>query len=127
MVELDSLNKSILDNLHEGAYILDNNKVITYWNKGAERITGYTFNDVAGKCCKDNILMHLNGQGENLCNGHCPVSKTLLTGLIQTSDVYLLHKEGYRVPVSISVIPVRNSAGYITSAIQFFVDNSSDS
>jgi len=123
MFELDALNRSILDNIHEGAYILDNNKIITYWNKSAERITGYTFNEVVGKCCKDDVLTHFNEQGVNLCNGLCPVSMTLSTGVIETCDAYLSHKEGYSVPVSISVIPVKNAAGHTISAIQIFTDN----
>ena len=124
MMELDSLNKSILDNMHEGAYMLDNNKVITYWNKGAEKITGYTFNEVVGKCCKDNVLAHSDEQNHKLCDGRCLVSKALLTGLVQEGTGYLSHKGGYSVPVSMSVVPVKNSAGHIISAIQFFKDDS---
>ena len=36
--------KEIIDNLHDGVYFVDRDRVITYWNKGAERITGYSAN-----------------------------------------------------------------------------------
>ncbi|HEX7541873.1 MAG TPA: PAS domain-containing protein [Anaerolineales bacterium] len=33
--------KDILDNLYDGVYFVDPERRITYWNNGAERITGY--------------------------------------------------------------------------------------
>jgi PAS domain-containing protein len=33
--------KDIIDNLYDGVYFVDRERVITYWNKGAER-TGTT-------------------------------------------------------------------------------------
>jgi PAS domain S-box-containing protein len=41
----------LLDNLNEGVYLLDRNRRITYWNKGAEKLTGYTRSEVLGKSC----------------------------------------------------------------------------
>ena len=32
--------KELLDNLSDGVYFVDGERRITYWNKGAERITG---------------------------------------------------------------------------------------
>ncbi len=124
MLELDLLNKNILDNIYEGAYILDNNKIITYWNKSAERITGYTGVEVLGKCCKDNVLSHVDSREQVLCNNRCPVSKALNSGDIQEKHIYLHHKEGYDVAVSIRVIPIKNSMGSVISALQFFTDDS---
>lgn len=34
--------KNIIDNLYDGVYFVDRDRIITYWNKGAERITGYS-------------------------------------------------------------------------------------
>lgn len=36
----------ILDHLNEGAYIIDKDRKITYWNKAAEDITGFKFKEV---------------------------------------------------------------------------------
>ena len=34
--------KTILDSLSDGVYFVDQDRCITYWNRGAERISGYT-------------------------------------------------------------------------------------
>ncbi len=52
----DAFYKMLLDNLYDGVYFVDPLRTITYWNKGAERITGYTAAEVIGKRCADNIL-----------------------------------------------------------------------
>ena len=33
--------RELLDNLNDGVYFVDRDRRITYWSKGAERITGY--------------------------------------------------------------------------------------
>jgi PAS domain S-box-containing protein len=41
--------RELLDNLYDGVFFVDSNKTITYWNRAAENITGYTCEDVVGK------------------------------------------------------------------------------
>ena len=56
--------KSLLDNLYDGVYFVDRDRRITYWNKGAERITGYAAAEVLGKsknnrdCCCFRTYIH---------------------------------------------------------------------
>ncbi|MFC1461815.1 PAS domain-containing protein [Verrucomicrobiota bacterium] len=44
-----------IKNKHDGLYFIDRDRVITYWNKAAERISGFTADEVVGKSCADNI------------------------------------------------------------------------
>lgn len=123
----DGFCMNILDSLYEGAYILDRNRKITYWNKGAERITGFSSAEVVGKCCGDNILTHINGEGANICREICPVAETIAQGIVHEDELYLHHKYGSRVPVSVRVTPMRNSKGEITGAVEVFTDRSARS
>ena len=50
------LYRTLLDNTYEGIYFVDAARKITFWNKGAERITGFTAAEVIGSFCYDNIL-----------------------------------------------------------------------
>lgn len=115
----------ILDNLYDGVYLVDGERRITYWNKGAERITGYLREEVEGRCCSDNILNHTDGQGGELCQTGCPISATLKDGGFRQNEVFLRHKEGHRLPVFIRVAPVTDTAGAIVGAVEVFSDNSS--
>ncbi|MFH2068979.1 MAG: sensor domain-containing diguanylate cyclase [Candidatus Omnitrophota bacterium] len=114
--------KSVLDNLSEGVYFVDRERMISYWNKGAERITGYRSGEVVGSFCRDNILNHVDGQGVELCLELCPLAKTILDGTNQEAEIYLKHKDGHRVPVFVRGVPLRNSKGAIVGAVEIFRD-----
>lgn len=120
------LNNNMLENLLEGAYILNANRIITYWNKAAEKITGYLGEEVIGKGCKDNILVHIDENGESLCKNRCPASKSLNDSKIAEANVYLHHKEGHRVYVTVRVIPIKDNQGQVMGMIEFFVPNNSN-
>ncbi|MCX7821471.1 MAG: sensor domain-containing diguanylate cyclase, partial [Brevinematales bacterium] len=93
--------KKVLDNLWEGAYILDNDRKIVYWNRAAENITGFKSDEVIGNNCSDNILCHMDEKGKELCIGSCPMVD-ILKGIEKIeANVFLHHKIGYRIPVRV--------------------------
>jgi len=114
--------KNVLEELHDGLYILDRERVIRYWNRAAERITGFSASEVLGKPCSADILTHMDAEGNNLCQGDCPVSEVLKTGRNTDAEVYLHHKEGHRKPVSVRVSPMRDEQGHIVGAVELFTD-----
>lgn len=117
------LYKEILDNLYDGVYFVDRDRRITYWNKGAQRITGYRAEEVVGRRCADNVLTHVDAGGNLLCDGCCPVSDTLKDGKYRSADVFLLHSDGHRIPISVRVAPIRDDKGSIIGAVEIFTDN----
>ena len=121
----DGFFRGILDSLQDGVYFVDVNKRITYWNKGAERITGYRSSEAVGTSCSDKLLVHIDDNGVNLCKAGCPLAQTLLDGRVRETEAYLQHKDGHRLPVFIRVSPLRDSSGQIVGAVETFSDNSS--
>lgn len=116
--------KILVDSLYDGVYFVDSERRITFWNKAAERLTGYTAEEVQNHFCHNNILDHIDSEGNQLCQGGCPLAKTLNDGKLRERDVFLRHKRGHRMPVSVRVSPVRDSEGNIIGAIEVFSDNS---
>jgi diguanylate cyclase (GGDEF)-like protein/PAS domain S-box-containing protein len=114
---------SVLDNLHDGVYLVDRERRITYWNPGAERIAGYSAAEVVGRRCHDGILIHIDAQGVNLCETRCPLAQTLADGRFRETKAYLRHKVGFRLPVSIRVIPLPDGNGVLRGAAEVFSDN----
>jgi len=112
----------IVENLHDGLYFVDKNRVITYWNKAAERITGFTEEEVVGTACSDDILTHVDCDGNNLCKNMCPIAATLLDGELREQEVYLHHKNGHRVPVLVRVSSLTDNNGEIIGGIELFTD-----
>lgn len=113
----------ILVNTYEGIYFVDNSRQITFWNGGAERITGYLAGDVIGKRCSDNLLIHVDQNGKSLCLDGCPLQCSMQDGMIREAKVFLHHKDGHRVPVTVRSIPVRED-DKIVGAVELFIDDS---
>lgn len=120
----DDLYKRILDSLYDGVYLVDLDRRTTYWNSGAERITGYRPDEAVGRRCQDNFLVHLDDRGNSLCLNGCPLSSTMANGQPLEVEVYLQHKDGYRVPISVRAAPIRDGTGRVVGAVEVFSDNS---
>ncbi len=116
--------ENLLENIYDGVYFVNQSKQITLWNRGAEKITGFTKSEVMGRCCANNILRHINDNGDELCIKGCPLDRTLTDGKIRSTDIYLHHKEGHRLPVSVRVSPIKDKNNMIIGAIEIFSDNS---
>lgn len=121
----DNFYQSLLENLHDGVYYVDRSRRIQYWNRAAEELTGFSAEEVTGHCCADNILRHVNYRGEPLCRSACPLSLSMRTGENQSAEVFLHHKEGHRVHVSVRIAPIRDADDNIIGAVEIFNDNTS--
>ncbi len=123
-LDTDSYNR-IFDNLHDGLYFVDMNRTIRYWNKGAERISGYTADEVVGRSCSDNILTHVDSDGNSLCLGLCPLGATIADGNAREAEIFMHHKDGHRVPVSTRVTAITDRNGNVIGGAELFTDISS--
>jgi diguanylate cyclase (GGDEF)-like protein/PAS domain S-box-containing protein len=126
LFQSDKLFRTLLDNLHEGVYFTDTQRHIRYWNKGAERISGFSMDEVLGRCCSDNILMHTDLDGKPLCYGVCPLAATMADGEHRTAKVFLHHKQGHRVPVLTTTAAITDDTGRIVGGLETFHDVASE-
>jgi diguanylate cyclase (GGDEF)-like protein/PAS domain S-box-containing protein len=107
----------------DGVYYLDVNRQILQWNSGAERISGYAASEVVGKRCYDNILKHVDQDGNELCFGGCPMAATIVDGQPRETKVFLHHRDGHRVPIKVRAVAVRDERGTIVGAVEVFTDS----
>ena len=117
-----SFHKKLLDSLHDGVYFVDRSRRITYWNHGAERLTGYASTEAVNRPCFDNFLGHVDDEGVALCLERCPLEATIDDGQPREAEVYLRHKLGHRIPVCIRTAPIHGPSGEITGAVEIFGD-----
>jgi len=120
--ELSSFHAKLLESIFDGVYVVDAERRITYWNRGAESLTGYSADEAVRRYCYDNFLGHVDEKGCALCTNGCPLSATLLDGRRREADVFLRHKLGHRVPVCVRVAPITNRSGQIVGAVEVFND-----
>ncbi len=116
--------KVLLDELYDGVYFVDTERRIRYWNKAAEELSGYSSAAMVGRFCYDKILCHTDDSGRELCQNDCPLQKSMDRREKCKADVYLKHKQGHRVSVSVRVAPITDN-GEVVGAIEVFLDNSS--
>ena len=112
----------IIDNLYDGLYFVNRDRIITYWNKAAERISGYAANEVVGRSCSDNILTHVDDEGRSLCTGMCPLAATIADKTLRSAEVYMHHKDGHRIPIFVRVTPLTDAEGNVIGGIELFTD-----
>lgn len=124
MTEENNFYRDLIDNLADGIYFIDRERKITYWNKGAEHITGYPGAKVVGHYCYDNLLNHVNIDGELLCKNKCPLVTCMENDSIVSADVYLRHADGHRVPIKVRASPMRDPDGKIIGAVETFSNES---
>jgi diguanylate cyclase (GGDEF)-like protein/PAS domain S-box-containing protein len=97
---IDGAFRHILDAISDGVYVVGPDHTIVYWSAGAARITGYAPEDVVGRRCDEEILVHTDLSGTRLCVSGCPLHDCIDTGREHTiREVFLRRKDGERLAV----------------------------
>lgn len=95
----------ILNNISDGVYYINNSREIEYWNKGAEILTGYTFEEMKGKKY-DEALSFVNESGTKLSAYEYPSTLCLQSGRSAVKSLYLIDKNNKKRYIEESVSPV---------------------
>ena len=122
-MQKERLYLGIINNLQDGVYFVDTDRNIRFWNKAAEEITGYTAEEIVGKQCLSSNLNHIDEQGRPLCNIGCPLFSTIIDGRQRIANVFVRHKAGYRIPITVNIFPVYDDET-IVGAAEVFTKNS---
>jgi PAS domain S-box-containing protein len=117
-----NVSQEVLDSIFDGVYIVNPQRQIVFWNKGAEQITGHAKAAVTGHWCGDNILNHIDENGILLCQGACPILKAFRDKQPILVKVYPRHRDGHRFPVETHVSVIRDDTGEVIGAIEVFRD-----
>lgn len=112
----------LMSSLDSGVYFVDRNRRIFFWNKAAEFLTGYSGERVIGSSCSENILRHISAEGVELCVQGCPLAGTIIDGRVRRTEVYMHHRNGHRLPVTVWAAPLTDASGQTIGAIEMFTD-----
>jgi len=112
--------QELLDQISDGVYFVTRNRRITYWNRGAQQITGYGADEVLGHSCSEGILRHIDDTGRQLCLHGCPLAAVMKDGQPREASVYLHHKDGHRLPVTVRGQALRSPDGEVEGSVEVF-------
>ena len=108
--------ETILDSVADGVFTINLEREITSFNRAAEHITGVKREQALGQKCFD--VFHAN-----ICQGRCPMEKTLETGASQIDlPVSILNIRGETVPISVSTAVLKNERGETVGGVETFRD-----
>ncbi len=114
--------RTVLECLPTAVYIVDRERRIVFWNDGCERLTGHLRHEVIGRSCSAGHLMHCDENHDLLCGVACPLLETMRDGRPLEADLYLLHRDGYRLPIHAQAVAVRDEHGAIIGACECFTE-----
>jgi len=123
-IEDPDFHEAILESLHDGVCLVDKEGYIIYWNRGAERITGFLRHEVIGRRCGPELWGHYSGPGEESSSNRCPLAEALAGGKPRRQDLALRHKRGYSLPARVRVAPIHNRDGGVVGAVAVFEETS---
>lgn len=113
---------ALLDQMHEGISFVDRDHRITYWSKGAMKLTGFAPEEASTRYCQHNFLCEFDEKGERLCTTRCPIGATIADGQPREGVLFLSHKAGHRAPMHVRVAPVFEGNS-ILGSMQIFTND----
>ena len=107
---------AIVQSAHDGIVSKSLDGVVRSWNQSAERLFGYTAEDMIGR----NITTIIP---EDRLDEEVLIQSRIRKGeQVERYETLRVHKDGHTVPVSLTVSPVRDSAGRIVGASKIVQD-----
>jgi PAS domain S-box-containing protein len=106
----------ILDSVADGVFTIDERGEITFLNRAAEEITGFTKEEALGHNCFDIFRA-------NICQTNCALKETIRTGReIINLPINIINKDGREIPISVSTAVLRDERGNIIGGVETFRD-----
>jgi PAS domain S-box-containing protein len=108
--------KIILDNLEVGIFTVDRSGHITFFNKEAEKISGYNRREILGEPCTTIF----EGEGAQEV---CLLKDTIVDGISRNSGQgEMTTRDGVTIPIRANYMALRNEKGTVVGGLTTFHD-----
>ena len=107
---------TILDSVADGVFTVDEQMRISWFNRAAEEITGFSREEALGQSCCEIFRT-------NVCFSHCPVREALASNRdVINREVDIIDKNNREVPISVSASVLRDAEGKPVGGVETFRD-----
>lgn len=110
----------LIANTTDGVYAVDETHKIILWNEAAQRILGYSAEEVLGKPCFE-LIAGRDERGNLVCSGGCADMVQARAGfLVPSRDLLCQTKAGNQVWLNVTNIPVPSELGGLSTVVHIF-------
>ena len=110
------LQQLALNSMADGVFTVDQNWIITSFNRAAELITGWPATRAIGQRCSE--VFH-----SSICGKSCAIAESMYTGrAVANRSITISTQEGEKIPISISASPLVDLDGNIIGGVETFRD-----
>jgi PAS domain S-box-containing protein len=107
---------AIINSIADGVVTLSRDLTVTSFNRSAERITGYTAEEVVGRPCRE--IFKSRG-----CESACPVRELMHSDKsVVEVEMDIASRDGSLIPVSVSAALLKDENGNAVGAVESFRD-----
>jgi len=111
--------RTILNNLGDGVYLLDLHGRITYLNATGEQLFGYSFTELENRSLHD-IVHHHRVDGSVLSPQECSMLINMKQQMVyQSDDEFFFRKNGRGFPASVNAVPLYESGELVGTVVCF--------
>ncbi len=112
----EKFSKIIFENIRDGVFTVNKDCIITSFNRAAEEITGFSRQEAKGQHCFDIFRTEV-------CHKQCALKDTLKSEEpVENARVTMITREGCETPINVSTTLLRDEAGVVIGAVEFFQD-----
>lgn len=115
---VDFLNQ-IIDTMAEGLFTLDDQGIITSWNKSMEKISGYSEQEAIGKSC---TLIECSKCFGKACPTGIKKCGVIQHGKTEAKECFIKHKDGHDIAVIKNARLARDENGQILGIVETITD-----
>jgi PAS domain S-box-containing protein len=116
----------VLDTMAEGLYALDVQGRITFLNRSAAKMLGWTEDELRGQLAH-HTFHHQHGDGTPYPEQDCPLLTVRTEGRVaRSADDSFIRKDGRIIPVAYSASPLRNESGDVDGVVVVFRDTTAE-
>ncbi|WP_166819864.1 PAS domain S-box protein [Thalassoroseus pseudoceratinae] len=112
------LTKTITDNATTAIFMMDNQSRCTFMNPAAERMTGFSFEEVDGQILHD-LIHHTRPDGSHYPMPECPLDRALPEKfVVRAHEDLFFRKNGEAFPVECNARPINEGDEQIGTVIE---------
>lgn len=120
----DIFHRRLLDYMHQGVVMVDQDLCIFEWNRAAERLTGLMQIKTLDEIWRPGLIGLMDEEGKVIAPDRCPLADSIVKGMQSLRRLKLKHRDGRELVIDAHFLPVKNHLEELRGATFMFSDAS---